>query len=389
MESKLKKIGILAFVNKKAGGVLQYTQSLIDALAGDKSKKYIIFIDSFTQDINTYNLEVRKVNTSKPGLFLKLLKAIKLFLLLRTSFFENVKKSLYDDIDLFLCPRVIMYSQFFAEKPFILTIHDLQEFSYPEFFSLQEKIIRFAVTRFLSRKAEKIICESYYVKNDIKKYLKIEDSKIIVIPAPPPASFINFKTSDEKKEMVKHKYNLPDEYLFYPASFWPHKNHLKLIDAFSLIAGSRKQLYLVLSGEKQKNYSNLMTRIKEKKLQDRVLYIGYIDYGDLPYLYILSKMLVIPSLFESISIPIYEAFALKVPVCSSNVVALPEQVGDAGLLFDPKDENDIAAKINTLLSNKELQTKISSKGFDKIKEFSHVDYSKKLKELISSILSYI
>ncbi len=203
MESSLKKIGILAFVNKNAGGVLQYTQSLIDALIQDKSRDYVIFTDEMTDDINTYSLEVRKIHIPNPGFLIKLLSAVNLFLLIRKPFFGRVKKTVTEDIDLFICPRVIMYTQFFAEKPFVLTLHDLQELYYPDFFSLQERIIRFAVTRFLSRKAESIICESNYVKRDIIKLLKIDNNKIKVIPAPPPISFSNFKVYEEKEKILK------------------------------------------------------------------------------------------------------------------------------------------------------------------------------------------
>ena len=386
MESSLKKIGILAFVNKNAGGVLQYTQSLIDALIQDKSRDYVIFTDEMTDDINTYSLEVRKIHIPNPGFLIKLLSAVNLFLLIRKPFFGRVKKTVTEDIDLFICPRVIMYTQFFAEKPFVLTLHDLQELYYPDFFSLQERIIRFAVTRFLSRKAESIICESNYVKRDIIKFLKIDNNKIKVIPAPPPISFSNFKVYEEKEKIFKGKYSLPDEYLYYPASFWPHKNHIKLIKAFKIVSNLHPELSLVLSGAKHKNFPNVMNTIKDLKLQNRVLYTGYVDYDDLPYLYKLSKMLVMPSLFESISIPVYEAFALGIPVCCSNVVALPEQVGDSGLLFDPNNENDIADKIIKLLDDESLRTKIVNSGFNKIKAYSHINYNEKLVHLINSIL---
>lgn len=73
--------------------------------------------------------------------------------------------------------------------------------------------------------------------------------------------------------------------------------------------------------------------------------MGYVPQEDMPYLYKLSSALVMPTLFESVSMPIWEAFSLGVPVVSSNVCALPEQVGDAGLLFDPYNIEDIAEKI--------------------------------------------
>jgi len=388
MEGKLKKIGILAFVNKDAGGVYQYTQSLIDALAKDKSNKYIIFVDSNSGSINSYDLEIRKVNTSKPNAITRVLKAFQLLLLLRISVFESVDRSFYDDIDLFISPRVIMYTQFFAVKPFILTLHDLQEYYFPKFFSLQERLIRYTTTRFLSKKSEKIICESNYVKIDIKKFLKINDKKIIVLPAPPPANFMTFNISEDQKLRVKQKYNLPDNYIFYPAAFWQHKNHIKLIEAFNILSRSHPDLYLVLTGSKQKNYSPVINKVDELKLKEKVLFPGYVDYEDLPYLYILSKMLVMPSLFESISIPIFEAFALKVPVCTSNILALPEQVGDAALLFNPNDEKDISDKINILLQDNSLRNELGLNGFNKIKQYSHDEYRFKLLNLISPTNNY-
>ncbi len=383
MESKLKKIGILAFVNKEAGGVYQYTQSLIDALAKDKTNKYIIFVDSNSGDINSYDLDVRKVNSTKPNAIVRILKAIQLLLLLRTSLLEKVKRSCYDDIDLFISPRVIMYTQFFAVKPFVLTLHDLQEYYFPEFFTLQERIVRFVTTRFLSRKAQKIICESNYVKNDIKKFLKIEDKKIVVLPAPPPANVMNIQITEEQKLTVKQKYNLPDNYIFYPAAFWQHKNHIKLVEAFKILTVKHHDLHLVLSGSKQKNYSSVVNKIVELNLKDKVLLLGYIEYVDLPYLYLLSRMLIMPSLFESISIPIYEAFALKVPVCASNILAIPEQVSDAGLLFDPYDVNDIAEKICSLLENESMLGNLGNKGYNKIKKYSHENYLANLSQLFN------
>jgi len=386
MEGKLKKIGILAFVNKNAGGVYQYTQSLIDALAKDETNQYIVFVDSNSGNIQSYNLEVRKVNTSRPNAIVRVLKAIQLLLLLKTSFLEKVERSKYEDIDLFICPRVIMYTQFFAIKPFILTLHDLQEYYYPEFFSFLERIVRFVTTRFLSQKAEKIICESNYVKNDIKKFLKIPEEKIVVLPAPPPANFMNIQISIEQKLKVKRKYNLPDNYVFYPAAFWQHKNHIKLLEAFKILAKVHPDLYLVLSGSKQKSFSVVENKVSEFGLKDKVLFLGYIDYEDMPYLYVSSKMLVMPSLFESISIPIFEAFALRVPVCASNILALPEQVGNAGLLFDPNNEKDIANKINFLLEDINLKYNLGMEGYYKIQKYSHKDHLVKLLKLIDSIL---
>ena len=90
-----------------------------------------------------------------------------------------------------------------------------------------------------------------------------------------------------------------------------------------------------------------------------------------------------PTLFESVSIPIYEAFALEVAVCNSNVVALPEQVGSAGLVFDPHNIDDMAEKMMMYLGDVNLREKKTKLGFEKINGFNHEQYSEKLLKVIN------
>ena len=156
---------------------------------------------------------------------------------------------------------------------------------------------------------------------------------------------------------------------------------LNIKQAFKIVSKTFDDVHLILTGSKTNNYNNLMQRIDELSLQDRVKHLGYIDYEDLPYLYKMSQFLVMPTLFESVSIPIYEAFALEVAVCSSNVVALPEQVGDAGLIFNPNDIYDMAANMIKYLSDESLLKEKARLGFEKVKGFNHENYSTKLLEV--------
>ena len=95
----------------------------------------------------------------------------------------------------------------------------------------------------------------------------------------------------------------------------------------------------------------------------------------------MSQFLVMPTLFESVSIPIYEAFALEVAVCSSNVVALPEQVGDAGLIFDPNDIHDMASSMIKYLEDDNLRKEKAKQGLERVKGFNHENYRIKLLEI--------
>jgi glycosyltransferase involved in cell wall biosynthesis len=292
---------------------------------------------------------------------------------------------IFEDIDLFFSPAISPYPHFYLNKPFVFTLHDMQERYYPEFFTRREKFLRYILNLVLPKASNHIICESNYVQADIVKFLNQRKEKISVIPAPPPVSFTDFKFEKNKFDEISAKYGLPNRYLFYPAQFWYHKNHIKLLEAFKQVSEKYKDMYLVLTGAKQNNYENVILKIKNLELENKVLHLGYVDYEDLPYLYKMSEMLVMPTLFESISIPIYEAFALKVPVCASDVVALPEQVGDAGLLFDPNDADDMAEKISQLIDDDKLRKEIVENGYSKIQNFNHKKYSEQLVKVIKKI----
>lgn len=382
----MKKIAILAFGDKHGGGVYQYTQSIIDALKEDKTKEYIVFCNSDDDRFDEYGLEVRKIDKPKSNIFDKIIRAFQhLFLIRKPWFFTQDELDIFDDIDIFLSPAISAYPHFYMNKPFVFTLHDMQERYYPEFFTKYENILRWLNNRTLAKSSKKIICESNFVKNDIVKFTGIDGEKINVIQSPPPENFLNYQFESDKFEVVKQKYNLPDKFIFYPAQCWFHKNHIKLIEAFDFVVKQRDDIYLILTGSQQNNYNNLMTKIDKLGLQHKVKHLGYIDYEDLPYFYKMSQFLVMPTLFESVSIPIYEAFALSVAVCSSNVVALPEQVGDAGLIFDPHDIKDMATKMMMYLNDERLRQEKARLGFERVSEFNHENYRAKLLEVLNAI----
>ena len=351
----IKKIGVLALAKKDSGGVYQYTLSIIDALKRDKTKIYIIFCNEDENIYDNCGLEVRKVTKPKSSLIEKFVRGLQfLFFIRRSWFFTKNEIATFADVDVFLAPLSTPYPHFFINKPFVYTLHDMQERYYPENFSKFENALRWLVNRALARSADKIICESAFVKNDIVKFIGVNEVKINIIQSPPPEIFLNYKFEEKQFNVVRKKYNLPENFVFYPAQCWFHKNHFKLVEAFEIVSKTFDDVHLILTGSKLNNYNNLMQRIDELSLQDRVKHLGYIDYEDLPYFYKMSQFLVMPTLFESVSIPIYEAFALEVAVCSSNVVALPDQVGDAGLIFDPHDIYDMAANMIKYLSDESL-----------------------------------
>ena len=378
------------------GGVIQYAESMFNALSINEEKEYILFLLKGDDSHDSLKLEKRKVDMlGRKKLYphiLGFMLRVNLLSLLprdisRQLCFSQGEIDSYQDIGLFVSPVPCFYPHYFLKKPYIMTVHDFQEKYFPEYFTIKERVIRYIINKFSIKYCTHIITESRYVKKDIINFYNYDPIKISVLPSPPPMAFMDMKYSKRKLNFIKKKYKLPDCYIFYPAQYWYHKNHIKLLEAFKLISNKYNKLYLVLTGSKENNYKNIIRKIEELGLKENVIQLGYIEYADLPGLYKMSRMLIMPTLFESISMPIYEAFMLKVPVCCSNVVSIPEQVGDAGLLFNPENPCDIAEKALALLDDEILGKELAEKGYSKVKDYNHKSYATKLKKIINDAMT--
>jgi len=384
MESTLNKIGILTFVANVDHGVFNYTKSLIDALKNDLTNEYILFCNESDDRFDNYNLEKRKLSKSKNNLFKKVLTFIQFIFLIRKPYLLTKDElDLFHDIKFFISPAVTAYPHFFLNKPFVFTLHDMQEKYYPHYFTLYERFTRWINNKTLAKCAFKIICESEYVKKDIIKFTATIPDNVVIIQSPPPENLVNFLFNKSTYSKIKNKYNLPNNYIIYPAQSWPHKNHLKLLEAFSIVNKNHLGIKLILTGNINNNYKNILKIIDELGISNKVKHLGCISYEELLYVYKMSIMLVMPTLFESVSIPIYESFFLKVPVCASNVFAIPEQVGDAGILFDPNDVYDMADKISILLNDVNLRNEKKELGFKMVSNFNHKEYKDKLMAVLN------
>ena len=309
MASTLNKIGILTFAANNDNGVLNYTKSLIDALKNDSTNKYILFCNHNDDRYDNYDLEIRKLCKSNNYLIKRIIYLIQFIFFIRKPYMLTKDEiNLFHDINFFISPAVSAYPHYFLNKPFVFTLHDMQEKYYPNYFTLYERFRRWIINKTLVKCAYKIICESDHVKNDIINFTKTRPEKIVIIQSPPPENLINFVFTDSQLIKIKSKYNLPKKYIFYPAHSWPHKNHLKLVEAFSIVTQEYEDISLILTGNINSNYKNILKRIDELGLAKKIRHLGCISYEELLYVYKMSIMLVMPTLFESVSIPIYESF---------------------------------------------------------------------------------
>ena len=205
-----------------------------------------------------------------------------------------------------------------------------------------------------------------------------------MIAAPPLRQFFADE-ADDRLQATQARLQLPEKFLFYPAQFWAHKNHLRLIEAFRDVAAEVPDLRLVLTGKKRDEYEAVMSAVDRFGLSERVRHLGYVEQDDLQAIYRLATALVMPSLFESVSIPIYEAFQVGTPVAASGILAIPEQVGDAGLLFDPNSVASIGQAILKIVNEPETARLLARKGQDRMLAMTPERYGAQLQELLRGV----
>lgn len=177
----------------------------------------------------------------------------------------------------------------------------------------------------------------------------------------------------------------PKRYIFYPAQFWQHKNHINLIRAIELLVPDIPDIHLVLVGSEKNNLGKITRYLSEHRLDKHVTIKGFVSDGNMIYLYRHAVGMVMPSYFGPTNIPPLEAMALGCPVAVSNKYAMPEQVGDAGLLFDPDSPEEMAACIKKMWQSEELRQEMIRKGQERMEKWTSKEFGSRLEKMISKI----
>jgi glycosyltransferase involved in cell wall biosynthesis len=368
------KLGVLALARPDNGGTYQYTLSMLQALSHTRGLEITVYGDPQNPDFVKLGHPIRRFSESRRQQ-VAALAAYRMHIKLPDRFASQ---------DILLAP-IYSLALLHTEKPFAYTLHDIQENYYPENFSWWQRVWRYQVHAQLLRRAGRVICESRYVKADIIRSFGVPEQQAVVITAPPLRPFLA-DSSDDRLQAAQIRLRLPEKFLFYPAQFWVHKNHLRLIEAFAGVVAEVPDLKLVLTGKKRDEYAAVMNTVGKLGLSDKVCHLGYVEQDDLQAIYELATALVMPSLFESVSIPIYEAFQVGTPVMASNILAIPEQVGDAGLLFDPTSVASIKQAILRITGDPEAARQLGKRGQDRMSAMTPERYGAQLRDVLTEML---
>jgi glycosyltransferase involved in cell wall biosynthesis len=269
-----------------------------------------------------------------------------------------------------------------APCPVVLTIHDLYFIGYP---GRRRPVYDATITRLArmyARRSAAIVTDSEYSRRAIAAQLGVSLSKVSVIPV---ALGPEFKPSP-LAPAVAARYGVTPPYVLYVGNFMPHKNLARLIRAFALLPDTERRRHaLVLAGGYGDGRPALARLAEELGVADRVIFPGHVDDQDLPSLYSGAAVYVTASLEEGFGSTVLEAMACGAPVTVSNRAALPEVVADAGLLFDPEREHEMAATLGRILADAALADDLRRRALARASLFTAARTSERVLELLRGV----
>lgn len=258
----------------------------------------------------------------------------------------------------------------FHPKVTITTCHDIGFEIFPELYSQQELRYHRFTMRFAIKNAQKIITVSNFTKQEMVKIYQVDPDKITVIHNGFSRKDLYPSNDQEKIKNVLAKYKINSPYLLYIGRLEQKKNTPGLIKAYHLLKSRGLPHKLVLVGQFGQKSSEVKEVINKYKLQNDVIFTGYIAEQEKPLILSGAEIFVFPSFYEGFGIPLLEAMGCGTPVVASRAASIPEIAGEAAVYFDPHYPEDIAEQIKKVIDNAELKNQLIAKGLEQVKKYS-------------------
>lgn len=247
--------------------------------------------------------------------------------------------------------------------------HDLQHVHLPGHFSREERRQRDFGYRAFAQQASLVVAMTTWGRDDIIEHLGVDPDQVAVVPWAPALEAYR-SPSPMDLERTRERYALPEWFAFFPAQTWPHKNHIGLLEALSLLRTRGVEVPLVCTGARTRHYGRIARTTRALGLEDHVRFLGFVPGDDLYALYRLGRVVVFPSAFEGWGMPLLEAFLAGTPVACSSATMLPDLAAGAAQLFDPADREAMATSIETVWLDDERRAELRERGAARARLFS-------------------
>ncbi|MGO8026485.1 glycosyltransferase family 4 protein [Rhizobium leguminosarum] len=389
-----KRIGFYLGVGRHAGGMFQYAQSLVQALSSIDGTDVEVIVaygdEAWRSELNASPLKAVPLQRWKRGETLA-----KLFMVLPGSVARVVARwvnplvremaSLQCDLWIFPAQDALTWQ---IKEPSIATIHDLMhryERSFPEAGSWLRFQLRESRFRHLANQSAAVLVDSETGRRHVMESYGTPEDHIYPLPYIAP----NYLTDSVEAPAFAERYRLPEKFYFYPAQFWPHKNHLRLIQALAAARRTHPDMELVLAGNTKREYAAVKAMASELGLSQAVHFVGYVPDSDLAGFYRRARGLVMPTFFGPTNIPPLEAMVCGCPVLISDKYGMREQCGDAALYFSPQSVEEIQGAMSRLWEDEDLRSSLIKKGLERASLWKQEDFDHRLREILGRVLDRV
>ena len=294
-------------------------------------------------------------------------------------------------IDLLLClfPTAIGFE---VGIPYIMPIHDLQHRLHPEFPEVSangEWARREYLFRHGAINARLVIVDSEIGKEDVVNCYGgdgVAADAVAVLPFV-PAPYLGEVPVPEARR-IRERTGLPERYFFYPAQLWPHKNHVRIVEAIGLLKREHDlEIHIGFTGRsdagiRRETEAQIIDAADRYHCLSQIHQLGYLGAEEMSALYRMAQGLVMPTFFGPTNIPILEAWSLRCPVLTSDIRGVREQVGDAAVLVDPADPQAIANGIRLLATDGALRDDLRRRGVRRLALYSPADFAQRLTAIL-------
>lgn len=269
--------------------------------------------------------------------------------------------------------------------PYVMTVHDLLEHMYgARGSSGLKRSLHFQLTRRVLRGAERILAVSNFTKNEIEKVFGIPSYRLEVIHNAIDPRFLHGHASGVDRQVLAERYQITYPFLLYAGRISPHKNLVRIIEAFSALKAEleKEEMYpdlkLIIIGDELSKHPDLRRTVVRGGVQNDVRFLGFVPIDVLRIFYDAAKIFVFPSLYEGFGLPPLEAMAHGTPVLTSNASSLPEVVGGAAVMVNPENVFEIMRGLHRVLLDQALREKLKQRGYEQVEKFSWDESARKI-----------
>jgi glycosyltransferase involved in cell wall biosynthesis len=317
--------------------------------------------------LQKWRRSVRSPQTFNPFLYI--------FLSARSrDFWSSARQKLNCDLvhipNTFSVPRVL-------PCPYVMTVHDMLDHmaragQQTGFWGA----CHFQLTKRVLRGAARIFAVSNFTRTEIEKHFDIPSDRIEVVYNAIDERFLRGHATSADRDLIAQRYQVTYPFLLYAGRISPHKNVVRMIEAFSALKTEleKDQLYpdlkLIIIGDDLSGNPDLRRTVIRSCVQNDVRFLGFIPIEVLRIFYDCAKIFVFPSLYEGFGLPPLEAMAHGTPVVTSNVSSLPEVVGNAAVLVNPENVFEIMRALHRVLTDKSLRERMKERGYQQATKFS-------------------